>query len=67
MVHPILIPFQFRFSGSPVFSASRSIQDLSAERGLLEQQKQELEAVLLTAKLQASRELGSTTKHCGCW
>lgn len=29
------------------------IQDLSAERGLLEQQKQDLEAVLLTAKLQA--------------
>ena len=32
---------------------AKSHQDLSAERGFLEQQKQDLEAVLLTAKLQA--------------
>jgi len=31
----------------------RCIEDLAAEREFLEQQKQDLEAVLLTAKLQA--------------
>ena len=32
-------------------------QDLAAERGQLEQQKQDLEAILLTAKLQAAQRL----------
>lgn len=40
---------------------NRWLQDLSAERGLLEQQKQDLEAVLLTAKLQVQTACASAT------